>query len=87
MKNLVDFILTKLLTLLENIGYILIGTALSLAISTPPNMTLSIKFAGLGAASFLLSIILGAIDNSVSNNNIVKSAKKTRKRRKKKRRK
>ena len=89
----INFTLDKLFSLLDNLGYILLGAALSAYAGTPSDIGMAVKFLALGAASLVLSYLLGLI-NADSNNNdctkvivVMKKAKGKKKKKKNKKKK
>lgn len=92
MKKL-NFTLNKMLSFLDNIGFMLLGTAVSLWVGSPTNVPMATKFALLGGFSLLASFLLGLMNSDTDDNTdctkvvfvkkVKKKTKKSKKRRKK----
>jgi len=85
--NKLNFTFNKLLSFLDNIGFMLLGTALSLAVGNTADLVMAAKFGVLGTASLLAGFLLGLIaaDADDTDKKVVVSAKKAKKTKRKKR--
>ena len=83
MKRL-NFTINKLLSFLDNIGFMLLGTALSLAVGSPAKLALAAKFGMLGAGALFAGFLLGLINADLDKDCKKSGSKKAKKKAKKK---